>query len=403
MNSWFFSSCTSLSFICIPASVESICDQAFECCQALIDVSFEPDSLLRQIGCLAFLWCPSLCSFHFPAPLSAIDGSFFTSSRDVAFTIDAENEHFQIWDDYIFDFSGDTIVRYIGHEAFVTVDDEVQILGPRCFSYCYCTSAVFFPPWSKCHEICEGAFEHSRLLMSVSIPASVSRLGVGCFAFCGYLRDVTFAPDSRLEAIPQEAFEKCMTLKSIVVPASVKALGDRCFYSCHCLEAVLFASQARLASIGGEAFRECWYLVSITLPSSVTVIGKLSFDGCSRLTTVAFERESQLARIEAGAFHNCSKLTSISLPQSVGFVSIDPVARGRPVGEPLMLLKFESAESLARVLQAGGIGMNQLATWFVVAVPAKEAKTGFGGYVSQPIDGCAEFVRLVKPTTGWFW
>jgi hypothetical protein len=55
-----FSGCSSLSSICIPSSVERLCDQCFEGCRSLATVTFGPASILRWVDPLAFLRCPKL-------------------------------------------------------------------------------------------------------------------------------------------------------------------------------------------------------------------------------------------------------------------------------------------------------------------------------------------------------
>jgi hypothetical protein len=57
-----FSDCSSLSSICIPSSVNALCQQCFYQCHSLSRVTFETGSRLARVHDSAFLRCPSLSS-----------------------------------------------------------------------------------------------------------------------------------------------------------------------------------------------------------------------------------------------------------------------------------------------------------------------------------------------------
>jgi hypothetical protein len=67
-----FGSCSSLTSICIPASLECIPDQCFIHCTSLVEVSFEPGSKLTRIDREAFVGCTALRSFVIPSQLEII-------------------------------------------------------------------------------------------------------------------------------------------------------------------------------------------------------------------------------------------------------------------------------------------------------------------------------------------
>jgi hypothetical protein len=58
--------------ICIPSSVEIICEFCFSCCQTLSTVSFERESTLSRIEQYAFQCCLSLSSICIPSSVEII-------------------------------------------------------------------------------------------------------------------------------------------------------------------------------------------------------------------------------------------------------------------------------------------------------------------------------------------
>ena len=83
-----FESCTSLTTIEIPASVETIGYDAFSGCTSLQTVTFEKGSKLKTIGYFAFINCTSLTTIEIPASVETIRGGAFsdcTSLKTVTF------------------------------------------------------------------------------------------------------------------------------------------------------------------------------------------------------------------------------------------------------------------------------------------------------------------------------
>jgi hypothetical protein len=64
-----FSDCLSLATICIPSSVERICDYSFNRCQSLSRITFERRSKISFIGRFAFSDCSSLSSICVPSAI----------------------------------------------------------------------------------------------------------------------------------------------------------------------------------------------------------------------------------------------------------------------------------------------------------------------------------------------
>jgi hypothetical protein len=80
---WTFASCRSLEEICIPSSVEVLCEKCFEFCSCLRIVRFESASKLVRIEGRAFSECGSLESMCIPSTVEILSACSFYSCRSL--------------------------------------------------------------------------------------------------------------------------------------------------------------------------------------------------------------------------------------------------------------------------------------------------------------------------------
>ena len=80
------------------------------------------------------------------------------------------------------------------------------------------------------------------------------------------------------------AFQNCSMLISITIPDSMTSIGNYAFYNCSSLTSITIPDG--VTSIGNYAFYNCSSLTSITIPDGVTSIGQQAFFGCSKLIEV---------------------------------------------------------------------------------------------------------------------
>jgi hypothetical protein len=83
IESYAFASCSSLSSICIPSSVETLCDHCFSQCTALSSVTFEPGSRLSHIEAHAFAHCSSLPSLCIPSSVWMLRNTCFFACKSL--------------------------------------------------------------------------------------------------------------------------------------------------------------------------------------------------------------------------------------------------------------------------------------------------------------------------------
>ena len=175
-----FESCTSLTTIEIPASVETIGYDAFFGCSSLKTVTFEKGSKLKTIGYFAFINCTSLTSIEIPASVEEIE-------------------------------------RY-------------------AFSGCTSLQTVTFEKGSKLKTIGYFAFINCTSLTTIEIPASVETIRGGAFSDCTSLKTVTFEKGSQLLTVygyyAHGAFSDCTALTTVDMSActQVTEIGYRAFY-----------------------------------------------------------------------------------------------------------------------------------------------------------------------------
>ncbi|EKN07108.1 hypothetical protein HMPREF1076_04950 [Parabacteroides goldsteinii CL02T12C30] len=245
----------------------------------------------------------------------------------------------------------------------VTITGDVTEIVGSAFTFCSNLTQVTITA-TGITSIGASAFQNTKSLTTIEIPASVTTIGNAAFAGSGistftvaegsssFKADadckalltsdgktlVVFAPKATgsytipggVETIGPYSFETS-ALTSLVIPSSVKTIGESAFYlsaltsieigeAVETIEAMAFFSSA-LTSIVipesvktiGEAAFTLSALTSIVIPKSVETIGDAAFSQSSALTTVTFEGESA-PTIGKGIFAFCDNLTSILVP-----------------------------------------------------------------------------------------
>jgi len=113
---------------------------------------------------------------------------------------------------------------------------------------------------------------------------------------------------SALTTVPRGVFNNCRTLLvSVTLPNSVTSIGNWAFMNCTNLKSITIPNS--VTGIGANAFNNCTSLASITIPNSVTNIGSDAFSNCTGLKSIAVPKS--VTEIGEGAFSKCTNLTSV--------------------------------------------------------------------------------------------
>ena len=352
IRKYAFRSCSSLTSITIPNSVESIEKNAFYECSSLTSVTINSDAIMNTyILDDIFGW--QVTEYIIGDNVKGIGGSAF---RDCSFLTSVT--------------IGNSVTS-IGHSAFykcssltsVTIGNSVTSIGNYAFYRCSSLTSVTIP--NSVTSIGNYAFYGCSSVTSVTIGNSVTSIGEDAFRNCSSLTSVTIG--NSVTSIGYRAFEGTRLYKdqsnwengvlyisnylikaeenisgAYKIKEGTRLIANSAFQYCSSLTSVTIPNS--VTSIGKEAFNGCYSLTSIIIPNSVTSLGNYAFCGCSYLTSVTINSDaimnksysddynmlsifgSQVTEYAIGndvkgigiyAFYNCSSLTSVTIPNSV--------------------------------------------------------------------------------------
>lgn len=230
----------------------------------------------------------------------------------------------------------------IGKVTSVKITGDVTEIIMNAFASCSNLTRVTITA-TGITSIGAAAFQNTKSLTTIQIPASVTTIGVLAFSGSGISKFtvaegnndfktdtddgkalltsngetlVVFVPSATgsytipdgVKTIGSYSFSNT-ALTSIVIPGTVTTIEEGAFESSALTSLVIPES---VTTIGRMAFMQS-ALTSIVIPSSVTSIGYAAFNMSSALTTVTFEGATA-PTIEEGIFANCNNLTGILVP-----------------------------------------------------------------------------------------
>ena len=343
---------TGLTSLLIPASV-TILGQAFVwATNNLKTITFEPNSLVTNIGYQVFKNATGLTSISLPTGVTMIDSEAFSSTSSLT-SITIPSSVTSI-DSTAFTSSALTTATFPTSSSFaslgltntastqsffgttgvtvVSLDTKIfSGTGPltNATSQLNGATSVIIVGYST---ISSYAFNDAQQITSVSIPSSVTSIEVNAFIYTSNMS--SFIVDSSNNNYSSDSsgvlFNKNKT--SIVlypignsrtaytIPNTVTRVENYAFFNSNKLQSLTMP--VGLVSIGANTFESLPNLTSVAIPYTVTSIGNAAFYSCNKITSVTFPlgvdgSVSRLTSIGNNVFGNTSILQSITIPSAV--------------------------------------------------------------------------------------
>ncbi len=245
---------TGLDTVVIPGNVQRIGEYAFA---STYMRSLTLSEGVSHIGEYAFARSMSLKEVHFPASLSSVKGTSFSSCDElVSLTVAPGNETY---------FSNGNCV--IGHDGTLVVG---------------CNGSVI-PTDGSVTAIDNYAFYDRNGIDSIVLPDSVTHIGLYAFAGMDSLTDVTL--NDHIEFMGTGAFAES-SVKNLDLGNSLTFVAPYAFRYTD-LREVLFPSS--VTDIMYNSFEYCYELTSVEIPLSVESIEEEAFYDCYNLTDVYYQ------------------------------------------------------------------------------------------------------------------
>lgn len=346
----------------------------------VIPSSVEIDGLtfdVTGIGAWAFSYCDKVESLSIPASVDSIGNNAFLSTKMKSIQIDAENPKYMTQNNMVLtkdkssllfcipNESGKIVipdgVTYVANDAFsnisiatLVVPESVEKFGNSQVEAIYSiewnaincldthfpfgdhgnqfTTSVTFG--NKVEHIPSGLCCYMTSLTSVELPKSIKSIGTRAFMGCNGLTEITI-PDG-VTLMGGEIFNYCDNLSKIkwnaidctidgylfgaefnekitnvVFGDKVKSIPSVCYRLSNITEVKIPES---VTKIGNQAFYYCGSLVKANLPKGLKEIGNEAFAGCD---TLDLEFHEGLETIGTSAFSHCYSLSNVQLPSTI--------------------------------------------------------------------------------------
>ena len=373
------SSCTGLTSVTIPNTVNSIDEYAFKNCTGLTSVTI-PESV-TSIGNGAFQNCTVLTSVTVPKSVTSIgNGAFSYCSGLTSIEVSSSNIKYDSRNNCnaIIETKTNTLiggckkttipnsVTRIGNFAFYGCTDLTSVIIPNSVTgignYAFYDCTALKSIYSKIQEpfdIDESVFQYKDGVgfpATIYIPQNTRDLYLACEGWIKSdleIREMNFINGEKFTQHTSEGIEMTFTVVdqerktcqvggaipnkegyyylavpenatgTVTIPATVTA-GYVNDYEVIGIDAIAFKNRSAITKIiipnsvtyiNPRAFLGCTGITSAFIPNSVTSIGAEAFNGCTSLASV--DISYKITSIEDGTFAGCTSLTELDIPKNV--------------------------------------------------------------------------------------
>ena len=267
-----FYGASEISEIVIHGGVQSIGKSAFAHCTALSKVTVLENSVLSNVGSLAFAGCESIESVAIAAVSDWCRIEFGDIFANPLYYADS---------------------LCVAGSALTDLVVPAGIYGVNSYAFANCD-----------------------FLASITISEGLQFIGSYSFYDCDNANLKAVTLPSTMMSVLFSAFESCDNLESVGL-GNVVAIGDRAFADCASLKAIAIPDTTIL--ISNEAFSGCENVTTLTLGAALDEIGISAFYGCESITSLTVP--ASVKRIGAHAFSECDALASVTFAAATGWVA----------------------------------------------------------------------------------
>jgi hypothetical protein len=209
-------SCTALSSLVLPSSVEFIDGSAFEGSPLECVEFFPNENHFKIYGSFISDITEKICVRHIGNSSSVMIPSHFEILGECCFSHSDKLK----W----VTFERESMLREIGKRTFIrsgimrlVIPASVEMIGDGSFLNCSSLTSVELEVGSRLRQIGEVAF-YSTGLIRIDIPSSVEIVGPRCFGHCLLLVTVVFETESQLRFVAANAFSGSPCADSVSLP-----------------------------------------------------------------------------------------------------------------------------------------------------------------------------------------
>lgn len=287
-----FMSCSNLTNITIPESVEEIRYSAFENCTNLESITIPKN--VKFIGADAFYRCGNLTNID----------------------IDSNNENYSIENGVLFNKDKTVLIQYLPSNTYTnyTVPSSVEHINQKAFPYYVTLESVTIPKSVKelsirsfgCNSLQSINVDNDNENYSSADGVLFDKNKTTILIYPNNKAGTSYVVPSSVECISSMAFEASGVV-NVTMTNNVKKIGQFAFGECDKLESIVLSEN--IDRIEKALFSECSSLKSIDIPNKVKLIERNAFDGCTSLNNVTIGKK--VNTIEQNAFSGCTGLTNV--------------------------------------------------------------------------------------------